>query len=151
MTLNGLTVAQFTFAAQTAFKSVLATQLSISSNDIAITSVTSAGAAGRHLLQSSIVVAFTLTTTSSAAATSLSSGISSAASSPAFLASLNTQLAAAGAPSVSGLAVSTAPTVVGGAPPAAAPSSAAPGRGAVPGVVTLTLAVATTVMFALMM
>jgi hypothetical protein len=147
MTLNGLTVAQFNTAAQTAFKSALATQLSISSSQIAITSVTAAGASGRHLLQSSIVVAFSVTTTSSAAATSVSSGITDAASSSTFLTALNTQLVAAGAPTVTSLVLSTTPTVLG-APPAAAPSSPAPARGALG--VAATLAAATTVMLALL-
>jgi hypothetical protein len=148
MTLSGMTVAQFTFAAQTAFKTALASQLSVSFSQIAVTGVTPAAAAGRHLLQSSIVVAFTVTTTSAAAATSITSGIASAATSPAFQTALNTQLTAVGAPTVSGVAAT--PAVVAGAPPAAAPMSAAP-DGAVPGIVSLTLAVASTVMFALMM
>ena len=123
MTLNGLTVAQFTTAAQTAFKSTLAAQLNIGSSLIIITSVTAvAPASGRHLLQSSIVVAFTVSASSSTSS-SIVTGITIAATSASFSTALNTQLTAAGAPTVSSLALSTAPSVVAAVPAPSASSA----------------------------
>jgi hypothetical protein len=123
MTLNGITVAQFNTAAQTAFIAALAAQLSVSTSAVAITGMSAVGSAGRHLLQTGVVVAFTVTTASPAAAAAVSSGITTASTSSSFLATLNTQLMAAGAPAATSLTVSGPLTV-------AAPTSAAPARAA---------------------
>ena len=66
-TLTGYTVATFGTLQASQFKQAIATAFSISSSSVAITSVTNA--VGRHLLQSSVAVAFTVTTTSANAAT----------------------------------------------------------------------------------
>ena len=145
MTLNGLTVAQFTPAAQGAFKATLAVQLNVSSNLINITSVTAVTqASGRHLLQSGIVVAFTVSASSSTSS-SIVTGITAAAASSSFSTALNTQLAAAGAPTVTSLALSTAPSVVAAVPAPSASSA----RGAM-GVAAILAAGATTLVLTLL-
>jgi hypothetical protein len=64
-TLGGYSVTTFGTAQAAQFKGAVAIALSVSSSVVAITSVMAP--AGRHLLQSSVSVAFTVTTTSSAA------------------------------------------------------------------------------------
>jgi hypothetical protein len=126
VTLTGLTVSTFNTAAQTAFINTVASQLNVSASAVAITSVTAAASAGRHLLQTGIAVAFTVTAPTAAASTALASSISSTltagAGLTAFTAALNTNLAAAGAPTVTGVALTTPPTVTAAPAP---PSSGA--------------------------
>ena len=117
MTLQGITVAQFSLAVQTAFIATLATQLSVSTSAVTIASVTAAAASGRHLLQSAITVAFTVTASSSSAAATISAAVTASTSgtgATAFVSALNTKLAAAGLGSVAAtsVALAVAPTSV---------------------------------------
>ena len=116
MALAGITVAQFTPAAQMAFVSALAPQLGVAASAITVTGVTAATSGGRHLLQTGVVVAFTVSTPDASAAAAVTAAIVAAPASPAFTASLNTQLVAAGAPATTGVVVMAMPTAV--VPPA---------------------------------
>jgi hypothetical protein len=117
ISLAGLTVATFNTTAQAAFTSTLATTLSVFPNAITITSITAAAATGgRHLLQSGVVVAFSVASPTAAIATTTSTGITAATSGAGavtFVGSLNAALAAAGAPTVTGMSVVAAPAVSG--------------------------------------
>ena len=126
VTLQGLTAAQFTATAQTAFIATLAVQLSVLPSAITITGVTAASA-GRHLLQTGITVAFVVNAPSPVAAGSLTNSISAittGAGATAFVAALNTNLVAAGATAATGVVLATAPTVANA--PTSAAHSAAP-------------------------
>ena len=142
MTLAGVTVAQFSQAAQTAFIATLASQLSVSASAISITSIVSATPSGRHLLQSGITVAFSVTAASTTAATTISTAvttITTGTGATTFVTALNSNLATAGLTSVvvTSESAAVAPTVV--AAPASSP--AVKPQAAALGVAALLLAV----------
>ena len=83
----------------------MATSLKVGPDAVAVTSVTDV--ARRHLLVSGADVAFTVSVASASAASGIAAGITAvAADSSAFVAALNSNLAAAGLPACSGVAVS---------------------------------------------
>ena len=120
-TLAGYTVATFNAAAATAFVAAVAADLGVAASAVTITSV-AAPPAGRHLLQTSVLVAFSVATPTSGAAavtTGILNGIAPA------------QLVAAGLTLATGVTVTTSPALTATAPAAvtiASSSAAATGK-----------------------
>ena len=137
MTLNNMTTTQFVGTVRTAFINTLATTLNVAATAINVTGVSAATGNGRHLLQNSITVAFTVTTAaaSSSSITQAVTNISSGTSATTFTA----LLVAAGVPT-SGVALASAPTPT----PAGTPSS---GASAIKIVATTVAATATAMLF----
>jgi hypothetical protein len=102
LTLSGLSVADFTAPVQQAFVTTVASQLSVSTGAVNITSITDAPSSGRRRLMAAapaVVVSFTVVPASSAQAGALLASISSVlASDPtgtsSFVAALNAAFAA---------------------------------------------------------
>ena len=132
-TLSGYSVATFNTAAATAFIAAVAADLTVNTSAVTITSVT-APPAGRHLLQSSVVVAFSVATpTSSAAAiaTGILNGIAPSV------------LVANGLTNAVGVAVATAPALTSTVPaPVTISSSASTVRAATAALAAAVLALA---------
>ena len=107
LSLTGLTVTAFNAAAQNAFLTTLATTISVPSDAVEINSITAAPA-GRHLLQSGIVVAFGVVSPFQALANQTSAAIGTATTgsgATAFVSALNTALTSAGAPTCTAMSV----------------------------------------------
>jgi hypothetical protein len=128
-TLAGYSAATFNSAARAAFIQAVATDLSVATTAVTITAVADASSSGRHLLQSSVLVSFSVATPTSGAAavsTGIANGITTA------------QLTAAGLSAATGLTVSSTPTLTSTAPVAV--SSAAPALAARVAVTTAAVA-----------
>jgi hypothetical protein len=112
--LAGLSVSVFGPAAQAAFSAAMAASLNVDIAAVTVTSVTDVSR--RRLMAAGAAVAFTVSVSSASAATGVASGITAVSNdSSAFVSALNSNLAAAGLPPCTGVAVS-APVVA--APPA---------------------------------
>lgn len=126
VTLAGITPAQFVGTTAAAFINTVATTLSVASTSVVVNSVTASSR--RRLLAAGSTVTFTVVTANQA---SLSTAMSTAlgTNSAAFVAALNTQLAAYGSTAqCSGMTVASAPTATtygGVASAAVRPSRAA--------------------------
>ena len=115
--LGGYTSASFTAGPQAAFTSATADTLGVLPADVAVTSVAdvAAGRRARSLLQSGVIVAFTVTSASPAklsGATTVLRTLSSGASSAAFLSAMTAQCQSAGVAAPSSLTVTSQPVVV---------------------------------------
>ena len=119
VTLGGYSVSTFLAPQAAAFSAAVATDAGVAASAVTVTSVTAVAAAGRHLLQSSVSVGFTVKTTASnavAVSGAIANGMTAA------------QLQAAGLSAATGATVTTAPTTAQSAtaPVPAAIASPAP-------------------------
>ena len=100
-TLSGYTASTFGTAEAAAFKSVLAASAGVTSSSVYITSVANAAGSGRHLLQASVTVGYSILVPATANVTAAISSISAITAS---------SLVSAGLTSCTGVAVATAPS-----------------------------------------
>ena len=100
-TLSGYTASTFGTAQAAAFKSVLATSAGVTFSSVYITSVTNAAGSGRHLLQASVTVGYSILVPATANVTAAISSITAITTS---------SLVSAGLTSCTGVAVATAPS-----------------------------------------
>ena len=115
--LAGYTVATFQAPQAQAFATAVAADVGVAASAVTITSVTAPPATGRHLLQSSVLVAFTVATTVSnsvAVSAAVANGMTAA------------QLTTAGLSSATGVTVTSAPVTAPSATPPAAAALASP-------------------------
>jgi hypothetical protein len=106
LSVAGYTVATFLAPQAAAFKAAVAADAGVTAAAVTITSVAASAAAGRHLLQSSVAVTFSVATTVSGAAavaTAIGNGMTGA------------QLVAAGLSAATGATVTTAPVTAASA------------------------------------
>ena len=128
MTLGGLSVATFGTVEAQQFTNAVATAFEVSYYDVTITSVTAP--AGRHLLQSSVTVAYTVKTTAAAASSIMAALRSDATAASAWIMSQMPAVTSVSLPSTPPTTGSTAPPVVNlnlpytGTPTRSSPSAA---------------------------
>ena len=115
LTLAGLTSGTFTTAARSGFASSMASSLGVAPTAVAVTSVTDITTARRRVLATGIAVNFTVASTTASTQSTVAQGITSLSTSAAalstFTSSLNTALAAAGAPTVTSVGAPSLPVL----------------------------------------